>query len=148
MNLHQALSSIQTNWYLRGAKQVREIMVKVLFVDNDAVVRMIAKKSIEEHWESKVVLAVNGAEAVRMAAKEMPALIILDVIMPGLDGPQTLSKLREQGIKAPVIFITAKEDFAEISEFKNSGVVGVLKKPFEPRQLLEECSKVLDKKAL
>ena len=84
-------------------------MVKVLFVDNDATLRIIAKTSIEREWDGcKVFLAINGAEGLKIASKEQPNLIILDVIMPGLDGPQTLKKLREQGIDTPVIFITAK----------------------------------------
>lgn len=122
-------------------------MKKVLFCDNDATIRIIAKNAIEGHWlgDAKVLLAVNGSEALKMVQKEQPDLIILDVIMPGLDGVQTLKKLREQGSKAPVIFVTAKEDLPELNEFKHLNVSGILKKPFLPRNLLEECSKVLDK---
>lgn len=123
-------------------------MQKVLFVDNDATLRIIAKNAIEGHWmgEVKVILATNGSEGLKIAQKEMPQLIILDVIMPGLDGVQTLKKLREQGAKAPIIFVTAKEDVSELDQFRHLNVVGILKKPFLPRNLLEECSKVLDKK--
>lgn len=123
-------------------------MQKVLFCDNDATIRIIAKNAIEGHWlgDVKVILAINGTEALKLATREMPDLIILDVIMPGLDGVQTLKKLREQGSKAPVVFVTAKEDVSELNTFKHLNVSGILKKPFLPRNLLEECSKVLDKK--
>lgn len=118
-------------------------MFNILFVDNDATIRMIAKKSIESHWDCKVLLAVNGAEGVKMALKERPKLILLDVLMPGLDGVQTLLKLREQGIEAPVIFVTAKEELSELEAHKDKGVISVLKKPFQPRELLTECAKIL-----
>ncbi|MBX9572032.1 MAG: response regulator [Candidatus Obscuribacterales bacterium] len=123
-------------------------MQKVLFCDNDATIRIIAKNAIEGHWlgDVKVHLAANGTEALKIATRELPDLIILDVIMPGLDGVQTLKKLREQGAKAPVVFVTAKEDVSELNTFQHLNVSGILKKPFLPRNLLEECSKVLDKK--
>jgi CheY-like chemotaxis protein len=123
-------------------------MLKVLFVDNDATIRIIAKKAIEDHWECKVLLAASGAEGLKLAAKEPPQLILLDVLMPGLDGVQTLKRLREQGAEAPAIFVTAKEDTSQLFEQnKEYGVVAVIKKPFVPRTLLEECSKILDKKS-
>ncbi|MBX9685374.1 MAG: response regulator [Candidatus Obscuribacterales bacterium] len=123
-------------------------MFKVLFVDNDATLRMIGKKAIEGHWDDcKVVLAVNGAEALKLALKEQPVLIILDLIMPGFDGVETLKKLREQGSQAPVIFVTAREDASELQAYSNLGVKAVLQKPFVPRTLLEECSKILDQKS-
>ncbi len=121
-------------------------MLKVLFADNDGTIRIIAKKFIESHWDCKVLLAMNGPEALKMAAKEMPSLILLDVIMPGLDGIQTAQKLKEQGSKAPIIFVTAKPDMPNVGQFKDLGVISILVKPFEPRNLLLECSKVLDKK--
>lgn len=128
-----------------GANEVT--MHKILFVDNDATQRIIAKKFIEGQWEGcKVFLAANGAEALKMAHKEQPNLILLDVMMPGLDGVETLKKLREQGNAAPVIFVTAKTEVADLMQNPSMGVVSVLQKPFVPRQLLEECSKVLDQK--
>lgn len=123
-------------------------MVKVLLIDNDATLRMIAKNAIEKEWldKCKVLLAINGAEGIKIAAKEMPVLIILDVIMPGLDGVQTLKKLREQGIETPVIFVTAKEgsELEELNQYKDLNVIGVLKKPFTPKTLLDECNKVME----
>lgn len=118
-------------------------MFNVLFIDNDATLRIIAKKSIESHWNCKVVLAVNGAEGLKLALKEQPKLILLDLMMPGFDGIQTLQKLREQGTQTPVIFVTAKEDASELMQYQNLGVVAVLQKPFQPRNLLEECAKIL-----
>lgn len=118
-------------------------MFNILFVDNDATLRIIAKKALEAHWHCKVHLAVNGAEGLKIALKEQPKLIMLDMMMPGLDGVQTLLKLREQGSSAPVIFVTAKEDASSLMCHADKGVVAVLQKPFQPRALLEECAKVL-----
>lgn len=118
-------------------------MKKVLLVDNDITIRIIAKNAIEGHWESKVILAANGTEALRMAAKENPILIILDLIMPGIDGIGVLKKLREQGNETPVIFVTAKEEVNELEQYKAQGVISIIRKPFLPRTLLQECSKIL-----
>lgn len=118
-------------------------MFIVLIVDNDATIRIIAKNAIESHWNCKVLSAVNGSEALKVALKEQPKLILLDVIMPGLDGVQTLKKLREQGSNAPIIFVTAKAETDELKQYENLNVISVLTKPFVPVQLLEECKKVL-----
>lgn len=118
-------------------------MFNVLFIDNDAVLRIIAKKSIESHWDCKVILAVNGAEGLKIALRENPKLILLDMMMPGFDGVQTLQKLREQGTLTPVIFVTAREDVSDLMQYESLGVVSVIQKPFEPRLLLQECAKVL-----
>lgn len=118
-------------------------MFVVLFVDNDATIRIIAKNALESHWECKVLSAVSGPEALKVALKEQPKLILLDVIMPGMDGVQTLKKLREQGSNAPVIFVTAKTDASELMQHSDLNVVAVITKPFVPRTLLEECAKVL-----
>lgn len=117
--------------------------MKVLFVDNDAVMRIMARQSIESRMECKVLLAANGTEAVRTALKEGPSLIVLDLIMPGLDGVQTLKKLREQGCKAPVIFVTAKDDVSELMQYQELGVASIIQKPFTPDILLVECRKAL-----
>ncbi len=118
-------------------------LFKVLFIDNDATLRIITKNSIESHWNCKCLLAANGAEGLKMALKEAPRLIILDIIMPGYDGVATLKKLREQGINTPVIFVTAKEETDELEQYKDLNVISVLQKPFVPRTLLEACKKVL-----
>ncbi len=122
-------------------------MLKVLFVDNDATMRIIAKKTIEGHWDCKVFLAANGAEAIKIAHMEWPALILLDVIMPGLDGIQTLRKIREQGCQSPAIFVTAKADMSSLlGQEESLAVLSVIQKPFTPSILIEECGKVLNAK--
>jgi DNA-binding response OmpR family regulator len=104
---------------------------------------MITKLTLEKHWNCKVIQAINGSEGVRIAMKEMPKLILLDMIMPGLDGLATLKKLRESGCKAPVIFITAKDDVADLEKTQGMNVTAIIQKPFTPDVLLNHCKPIL-----
>jgi DNA-binding response OmpR family regulator len=117
--------------------------LKILCIDNDATIRMVTKITMEKRWPCKVIQAINGSEGVRVALKESPQLILLDMIMPGLDGMQTLKKLRESGCKAPVIFITAKNDVSELQKTEGMQVAGVIQKPFTPDILVEHCKPIL-----
>jgi CheY-like chemotaxis protein len=118
-------------------------MLKVLFVDNDGAIRIVAKQTFESHWNCKIFLAANCGEAIKMALRERPDLILLDYMMPVIDGGQTLKKLRELGCQIPVIFITAKPDISGLLQYKEQGVIAILQKPFTLPELVAECSKVL-----
>jgi two-component system, OmpR family, response regulator len=118
-------------------------MLKVLFVDNDGSIRIIAKHSFESHWDCKVLLAASGGEAIKMALRERPDLIMLDIMMPGMDGVQTLKKLRELECRSPVMFVTAKNDVSDLLQYKEIGVVAIIQKPFSLKTLVDECSTIL-----
>jgi len=87
----------------------------------------------------------SGQEALAKAADFTPDLILLDVMMPGMDGPATLGKLRELPhlAEAPAIFMTAKVQPAEVAAFKAMGAVGVIAKPFDPLDLGEQIRAIL-----
>lgn len=110
---------------------------KVMLVDDEADIRRIGQIALESvgHWE--VVLAGNGTEAVVLAAQQRPDVILLDVMMPGMDGPTTLEHLRAQGATArtPVIFMTAKVQRHEVDRYLALGAIGVIGKPFDPMAL-------------
>jgi CheY-like chemotaxis protein len=94
-------------------------------------------------WE--VIPARSGDEGVRLAARHRPDAILLDVMMPGMDGPATALKLREQAGTAaiPVILLTAKVHPADRRRFEGAGVAGVLAKPFDPMELAAQVSSLL-----
>jgi two-component system, OmpR family, response regulator len=87
-----------------------------------------------------VQTADSGAIAIDLAYELRPDLIILDVMMPGLDGPSTLKRMRESALIAdiPVIFMTAKVLPVEIAHFLHLGAIGVIGKPFDPTTLGDE----------
>jgi len=102
------------------------------------------KMSLELVGDFEVELAVSGAEGLAKAGSLLPDLILLDVMMPGMDGPATLRALREQprtsGI--PVIFMTAKVQSHEIAQYLALGALGVIAKPFDPMSLPDQVRRL------
>jgi len=119
--------------------------VKVLIVDDEADIRRIAKLGLSRVGGMEVVEAANGAEALVRAKEDKPDAVLLDVMMPGLDGPSTLARLREDPATSgiPVVFLTAKAIAAELERLKVLGAAGVLTKPFDPMTLARELRAVL-----
>jgi CheY-like chemotaxis protein len=118
---------------------------KVLLVDDEDDIRTIGQLSLSRVGGWQTVLASSGADAVSKAAAEAPDLILLDVMMPGMDGPTTLGKLRAQEATAttPVIFMTAKIQKQEVARYLELGAVGVIGKPFDPMTLPAEIKRLL-----
>ncbi len=118
---------------------------KVLLVDDEDDIRTIGQLSLSRVGKWETVLASNGAEALVKAAAERPDVILLDVMMPGMDGPTTLARLREQPATAqtPVIFMTAKIQKHEVARYLELGAMGVIGKPFEPLTLPADIKKLV-----
>ena len=116
------------------------IVNKVLLVDDDADIRRIGQLSLQAVGKWNVVLAASGAEALLAAEREAPDLILLDVMMPEMDGPTTLQRLRETKATAmiPMLFLTAKVQRNEVERFLQLGAQGVIRKPFDPMLLPKE----------
>jgi CheY-like chemotaxis protein len=121
-------------------------MNKLLLVDDDANIRLLARMSLEDNWD--VVEASSGAEALENAVKEKPDIILLDMMMPEMDGITVLAKLRELGefAQTPIIFITAKVQAAEIETYLALGATGVIVKPFDPLKLSDEITHIVNSK--
>jgi CheY-like chemotaxis protein len=119
--------------------------VKVLIVDDEPDIRRIAKLGLSRVGGMEVVEAANGAEALVRAKEDKPDAVLLDVMMPGLDGPSTLARLREDPATSgiPVVFLTAKAIAAELERLKGLGAAGVLTKPFDPMTLARELRALL-----
>lgn len=117
----------------------------VLVVDDDELLREVAKAALELVGGWRVTTASSGGEARRRAAAEQPDAILLDVTMPGLDGPATVSGLRDElstrGI--PVVFLTAKVPSEDLQEWRELGLAGVIPKPFDPMTLAARMESLL-----
>jgi two-component system OmpR family response regulator len=120
--------------------------VKVLIIDDDADIRRIAGLSLSRLGGMEVIEAAGGEEGVRRAAEERPDAILLDMMMPFMNGSETLAALRAQAATAltPVIFLTAKSVEVEVERMKALGAAGVLIKPFDPRTLAADLRSVLN----
>lgn len=119
--------------------------MKILLVDDEADIRKIAKLSLEAVGGHTALLAANATEALALAASERPDLILMDVMMPGLDGPSALAELRKNPALAtiPVIFMTARVQRTDTEHYKRLGALGVIGKPFDPMTLSDEIKKIV-----
>jgi CheY-like chemotaxis protein len=111
--------------------------IRILHVDDDPDIREIVDMSLGLNPELEVRACGSGAEAIEAAAQWSPALILLDVMMPQMDGPTTLSHLRQNPRTSaiPVLFMTARAQAREIERFISLGAQGVIAKPFDPMTL-------------
>jgi two-component system, OmpR family, response regulator len=115
----------------------RSPLQRVLFVEDDADIRTIAVLALETLGGFTLAACASGAEALERAQQFAPQLLLLDVMMPGMDGPTTLERLRTlPGLaQVPVIFMTAKVQASEVAHYKALGAIGVITKPFDPMGL-------------
>jgi CheY-like chemotaxis protein len=119
--------------------------VRILHVDDEPDIREVANISLSLNPEFEVRSCASGREAVTAAAEWRPGLILLDVMMPGMDGPMTLDALRknQQTEDIPVIFVTARAQSREVERFVSLGAEGVISKPFDPMKLALQVSGIL-----
>jgi CheY-like chemotaxis protein len=119
----------------------------VLYVDDEPDIREIAELALGLDGTLQVRTAASGVQALAVAGASPPDLILLDVMMPDMDGPATLARLRAdpQLASVPVVFITAKTLPAELVRFRELGAVDVISKPFDPMRLLEQVRLVWER---
>jgi CheY-like chemotaxis protein len=115
---------------------------RVLIIDDDDGIREVAKMSLElvAGWE--VATAASGDEGLERARETQPEGILLDVMMPGMDGPATLTALRADDAvgTTPVIFLTAKVQASERTGFAEMDIAGLIAKPFDPMKLASQIT--------
>lgn len=120
---------------------------KILYVEDQKDIQMITKVALESisHFELKI--CDGGEQALECMAECSPDLILLDVMMPGLDGPGTMIEMRKQEeLKSiPVIFMTAKVLPDEVDELMSLGALGVISKPFDPVILGAQIQEIWDR---
>ena len=118
---------------------------KILIIDDEDDIREVAALSLESVAGWDVAMASSGAQGLLRAAEYQPDAILLDVMMPGMDGPTTFRELRKNPVtaKIPVLLLTAKVQATDQRRFADLGVEAVLFKPFDPLTLSTQISTVL-----
>lgn len=120
--------------------------LRILVVDDEEDLRIIVQLAIalQSDWEAQIV--ESGEAALEHCRRWMPDAVLLDVMMPGLDGPATLDRLRScpSTTHLPVIFLTAKSEHDEGPRLESRDVAGVLRKPFDPLGLAGAIARLLD----
>ncbi|HEX8628152.1 MAG TPA: response regulator [Catenuloplanes sp.] len=119
---------------------------RILVVDDDDSIREIATVTLDVIGGWEVSTASSGGEALSRAAIDQPEAVLMDVMMPGLDGPGTVERLQaDQATRhIPVIMLTAKVQPTERERFAGlPGVFGVIAKPFDPMSLADQISDLL-----
>jgi len=122
--------------------------MKILIADDDATMLKIASLSLTKKGGHEVSCAADGAQAVALAEANPPDLIILDGMMPVLDGPGALLKLREseRTRNIPVIFLSAASDAAALDLYRSLRPAGIIAKPFNPLTLPDQIRSILGNK--
>jgi CheY-like chemotaxis protein len=118
---------------------------KILIIDDEEDIREVAALSLETVASWTVITANSGAQGLARAIEHQPDAILLDVMMPGMDGPTTFRELRKNPVTAsiPVLLLTAKVQASDQRRFADLGVQAILFKPFDPLTLSQQISKIL-----
>lgn len=121
--------------------------VRILYVDDEPDIREVAEMSLQLDPGIEVRTCASGKDAILVAGEWGPHLVLLDVMMPGMDGLEVFSELRKdpRAKDIPVVFITARTQGADVSRLMQLGAVGVIAKPFDPLQLAAEARAYLAK---
>jgi two-component system, OmpR family, response regulator len=121
--------------------------LRVLYVDDEPDIRQVAKLALELEPGFAVETCASGQEALARLARDRPDLVMLDVMMPRMDGPTTLAALRRLSgcERIPVVFITAKAQRQEIERFRALGATDVIAKPFDPMTLARQVKAIWEK---
>ena len=117
----------------------------ILIIDDEDDIREVAALSLESVAGWQVTTASSGAEGMRLAAAEVPDAILMDVMMPAMDGPTTFREMQKlpELASIPVILLTAKVQGVDQRRFAGLGVTAILFKPFDPLTLAEQMSEAL-----
>jgi CheY-like chemotaxis protein len=113
---------------------------RILFVEDDPDIRMVGKMALEAIGGFTVLACGSGSEALSRLGDFSPDLILLDVMMPGMDGLETLAAVRETvtGRDLPIVFMTARVQAQEIAGYRELGAEDVIAKPFDPMTLADQ----------
>jgi len=113
---------------------------RLLYVEDDPGIQAIVKLALEDIGQFTVNSCSSGSEAIATGVAFIPDLILLDVMMPEMDGPTTLKELRQipELAATPVIFVTANNNPQEVAYLKEQGAIAVIAKPFNPLTLCDE----------
>ena len=118
---------------------------RVLVIDDEEDIREVARLSLELVGQYQVLTASSGRDGLDSARSHRPDAILLDVMMPDMDGPAALAELRADPSTRdiPVLFLTAKTQHAERMRLAQLGAAGILTKPFDPLKLSADVASAL-----
>lgn len=121
----------------------------ILYVEDEPDIQAVAQIALEMVGGFTLKICSSGQEALEAVQTFTPDLILLDVMMPGMDGPTTMLELRKQPqlTHTPMVFMTAKVQPGEIAEYLALGASGVIAKPFDPMKLAAEVRTIWEQKA-
>jgi len=119
----------------------------VLYVEDEPDIRTVARISLESVGGFDVRICGSGEEAVRLAAEAPPDIVLLDVMMPGMDGPGTLDAIRSlPGLaEIPIVFLTAKVSPPDVERLRALGATDIIGKPFDPMSLARHVREIWDR---
>ncbi|MBY6006129.1 response regulator [Salipiger bermudensis] len=120
-------------------------MPKILYVDDENDIREIAEMALELEESFEVRTAASGQAGLELARSFQPDLMMLDVMMPGMDGISTFGAARNDPALAdiPIVFVTARTQTHQVAELMELGALGVIPKPFDPLTLAEDIEAFL-----
>jgi len=115
---------------------------RILFIDDEDDIKILTQFCLDSEAGWSMISASSGQEGIVIAEKEQPDAILLDAMMPDLDGIQTITKLQKnpKTKDIPTIFITAKAQASDRRRFYNAGAKGVINKPFDSLTLASQIS--------
>ena len=125
---------------------MRATLEKLMLVEDDADIRTVAGMALEMVGGMKVCACESGAVAITTVKEFLPQLILLDVMMPGMSGPEVLRTLRQdpETFAIPVVFMTAKVQAEEIQALRKLGALDVIAKPFDPMTLADQVKATVE----
>jgi len=120
---------------------------KILYVEDEPDIQTVACMALETIGGFTILACSSGHEAIEAAPAFVPDLILLDVMMPGMDGPATMAALRKLPVTAGVdtVFMTAKVQSHEVERYRELGAVDVIAKPFDPMTLAAQIQAIWDR---
>ena len=117
--------------------------ITLLYVDDDEDMRRLMEAVLEIDGGFDAKICESGPQALEFLDEFEPQIMLFDVMMPEMDGPELLTAVRERGKQTPVVFITAQCDHEELQRLMDLGAVGTIKKPFNPTSLGTEIRALL-----
>lgn len=120
---------------------------RILLVEDDVDIQVITKMALETTGGFTVQVCSSGKEAIEKAPVFKPDIILLDVMMPQMDGPAVLKALREipEVQSVPIVFLTARSQVREVERLKKMDVVDIILKPFDPMTIAKRIKSLWDR---
>ncbi len=119
---------------------------RIMCVEDEPDVQPVLRLALQRVGEFEVLICGSGEEAIADGPAFAPDLMVFDVVMPGMDGPTTLARVRNMPELAdvPAVFLTGKTKPEDIAHYRTLGVIGIVPKPFDIKELSAQLQKIWD----